>query len=584
MSLRSVQHIDREEVAAPNAVVATQHPAEAEAGIAILKAGGNAIDAAVAIGFLATVVEPNNVVAGGCGFLLFHDNAKGEQWSIDFAPKAPKAARPDMFEIDDAPPSAGSLSPVVVKGEANVSGHLAAGVPGLVKALCTAHERWGKLPLQQVMEPAIHWAENGYACTWSKAWGIAMDQRWFERFPETGKAFLPGGYIPDQYTGAKIVQRDLAGTYRKIARDGWKAFYTGEIAHAIDEDMRKNGGILTAEDLAEYDVDVYKPVVVNYRGYDVHIPRAPSGAWTIAQTLNILENFDLGAMGHNSAQHLHTFIEAARHAFADRYYYIGDPDFVPSPFKGLLSKEYARELAKQVEPGRAKLEATTTDEPWVTYRYDSIHDPWPYDGGQRPSEPWSNRTPVGSRSHTTHFSVIDKDRNMVSVTETAAENYGAKFTTPGTGILHADAMVWFNPVPGAANSIAPNKHPMCNMGTMIVTRGGKPFMALGSPGGRKIMNCNTNVFSNVVDFGMTMQPAISAPRDATAGRITFSDGRLGQRTAERLAAMGHALEATSEENNANGWDYAHPAGVLVGDDGLLRGGVDAIRTAESRGY
>lgn len=584
MALRSRQLIDREEVVAANGVVATKHPLEAEAGIAILKAGGNAVDAAVAIGFLATVVEPMMVVAGGCGFMLYHDSASRQQWAVDFAPKAPAAARPDMFDIDDTPPTAGSLSPVVVKGDANVSGHLAAGVPGLVKALCTAHKRWGMLPLQQVMEPAIHWAENGYVANWFYIWSIAIEQKWFERFPESGKTFLPGGYVPDSYANAKIVQRDLADTYRKIARDGDTAFYRGEIAHAIEDDMRKNGGILTAADLAAYDVDIYKPAVINYRGYDVHIPTSPSGAWTIAQTLNILENFDITAMGHNSATHLHTFIESARHAFADRYYYIGDPAFVPSPFKGLTSKSYAAELARQIESGKAKLEASSMDEPWVTYVYDAKHDPWPHDGGQKPATPWAKMPLIGSRSHTTHFSVIDKDRNMVSITETAGENYGAKFTTPGTGILHADAMVWFNPVPGSANSIGPGKRPLCNMGTMIVTRSGEPVLAIGSPGGRKIMNCNTQVLSNVVDFGMTIQPAIAAPRIDTSGRITFYDDRIEQRTVERLAGMGHALEGTSEEHNPIGYEFAHPAGCQIDRDGFLRAGVDAARIAEARGY
>lgn len=584
MALRSRQHIEREEVVTPNGVVATKHPLEAEAGIEMFKAGGNAIDAAVAIGFLATVVEPAMVVTGGVGFLMYHDNARKEQWTVDFGPVAPKGARPDMYEIDDAPPTAGSLSPVVVKGEANVSGHLAAGVPGLVKGLVTAHKKWGKLPLHQVMEPAIHWAENGYVCNYMNAWEIAIDQRWFERFPESGKAFLPGGYIPDQYAGGKIIQRDLAETYKRIAREGDSAFYTGEIAHAIDEDMKKNGGILTAADLAAYDVSIYKPLVVNYRGHEVHIPNAPSGSWTIGQTLAILNNFDLGAMGHNSAAHLHALIESARHAFADRYYYIGDPAFVPVPLKGMLSKEYAAQLAKLVDPKSAAMEAKTTDEPWVTYMYDAAHDPWAHDGGQRPAAPWAKHSPDSSRSHTTHFSVIDKDRNMVSVTETAAENFGAKFTTPGTGILHADAMVWFNPIPGAANSIAPGKRPMCNIGTMLVTRGGEPFMALGSPGGRKIMNCNTQVLSNVIDFGMTMQPAVSAPRIDASGRVNFYNDLIEPRTIERLKAMGHLMEGVSEEHNPLGWEFAHATAVLVGDDGMLRGGVEKVARAEARGY
>ncbi len=583
MSLRSRQRIDREEVVAANGVVATKHPIEAEAGIEILKAGGNAIDAAVAIGFLATVVEPMMVNAGGCGFLLHHDAATGKSTAVDFAPRAPAAARADMYRVLDKPAGPDTLAPAEVEGEANISGYLAVGVPGLVKALCTAHERWGKLPLAQVMEPAIHWAENGYQCSWFYAWSIAMDQRWFEKFPVSGAVFLPGGYIPDQYLGAKIVQRDLADTYRRIARDGAKAFYTGEIAHAIDEDMRKNGGILTAQDLADYDVDTYEPITITYRGYEVMIPKAPSGAWQIAETLNILENFDLTALGHNSAAHLHTFIESTRHAFADRYYYHGDQEFAAVPVKGLLSKEYGKQLAKLVEPERAKLDAVAPEEPWTTYAYNAIHDPWPHDGGQKPAEPWRKLTGEAARTHTTHFSIIDRDHNMVSVTETAAENFGAKITTPGTGIMHADAMVWFNPIPGSANSIAPNKRPLCNMGTMIVTKGGKPFMALGSPGGRRIMNCNTQVLQNVVDFGMSMQPAISAPRVDASGRVTFHDDRIDERAVERLKAMGHVLEPVSEEHNAVGFDLAHPTGVMVGEDGLLHGGVDAVRIAEARG-
>ena len=482
------------------------------------------------------------------------------------------------------PAGANSLAPAEVEDQANASGYLSVGVPGLVRALCTAQGRWGRLPLAQVMEPAIHWAEQGWVCDWYTAYCIAADQKWFRRFPESGRVFLPGGYIPDQYTGAKIVQRDLAETYRLIARDGAAAFYTGEIAHAIDEDMRKNGGILTAEDLAGYDVDLYEPLSVSYRGYEVLIPRAPSGAWTIAQTLNVLERFDLAALGHNSGAHLHTFIEAARHAFADRYYYASDPDFVPSPRDGMLSKEYARELAALIDPGRAKLDAVAPEQPWTTYAYQPIHDPWPYDGGDRPAAPWQRPTPEPAGSHTTHFSIIDRDRNMVSVTQTAAELWGAKITTRGTGIMHADAMVWFNPLPGAANSIAPNKRALCNMGTMLVTKDGKPFMALGSPGGRFIINCNTQVLSNVVDFGMSMQPAISAPRVDASGRTTTYDDRIDERTVQRLQAMGHAMQPVEEAHLGFGGGFAKPTAVMVGEDGLLRGGVEAFRIAEARGY
>ena len=584
MSLRSRQLITRDEVVAQHGVVATRRPAEAEAGLAMLKAGGNAIDAAVAVGFVAVVVEPMMVGLAGCGFLMYHDAASAKSWTVDFAPKAPAAARAGMFEVLDRPASPNSLSPADVKDEANASGHLSVGVPGLVKGLLTAHQRWGGLPLPQVLEPAIHLAEHGWVCDWYTAYMIAADLKWFRRYPETAKIFAPGGYIPDQYTGAKIVNRDLAGVLRSIARDGAKAFYEGDIAHAIEDDMRANGGILTAEDLAAYDVDVYEPITVPYRGYEVHIPRAPTGSWTIGQTLNILENFDLGALGHNSAGHLHTLIEAARRAFADRYYHFGDPATVPVPLDGVLSKEYAASLASRIDPAQAGFEATVHPEPWQEYAYDARHDPWVFDPGDPPADPWQRRKPETAGSHTTHFSIIDADRNMVSVTETAAELWGAKIVTPGTGIIHADAMVWFNPIPGAANSIAPNKKPLCNMGTMLVTKGGKPFMALGAPGGRKIINCNLQVFSNVVDFGMSMQPAVSAPRIDASGKVTLVDDRIDDTTIERLRAKGHGLRVVDEAGIGFGGEFAKPTAVMVGDDGMLRGGVETFRTAEALGW
>jgi gamma-glutamyltranspeptidase/glutathione hydrolase len=580
--MRSRQHISRDEVLAPNGVVAARRSAEAEAGLAMLQAGGNAIDAAVAVGFLATVVEPMMVGLAGCGFLLYHEAASGKNWCVDFAPRAPAAARPDMFEVLDVPAGPRSLAPAEVKDGANASGHRSAGVPGLVAGLCEAHRRWGWLPLPQVLEPAIHYAEQGWVCDWYTGYMIAADLKWFRRYPDAAKIFAPGGYVPDPYTNAKITNRDLGAVFRRIARDGPRAFYEGEVAHAIAEDMRANGGILTAKDLAAYEAEVYEPLSVVYRGHEVHFPRSSSGSWTIAQALNILERFDLGAMGHNSSDHLHTLVEAARQAFADRYYHLGDPAFVPVPLDGLLSHEYAASLAAEIAPARTVFE-DTGEEPWQAFAYRALHDPWRFDSGRR-AQPWRRAASEAASTSTTHTSIVDRERNLVSLTETAAELWGAKFVTPGTGIVHADAMVWFNPLPGAANSIAPGKRPLCNMGPLLVTRGGKPFLALGSPGGRKIMNCNLQVLSNVVDFGMSIQPAVSAPRIDASGRVTLYDDRIEEATAARLAAKGHRLRAVEEANIGFGGEFAKPVAVVVGDDGLLRGGVEAFRMAEACGY
>jgi len=584
MSQRSRQHIWREQVVARNGVVAARRTASAEAGIEMLRAGGNAIDAAVAVGFLSCVLEPMMTSLGGCGFLLFHEAAARRSHVVDFAPRAPAAARPEMFEVLDRPARPTSLAPADVKDEANASGHLAAGVPGLVKGLCVAHERWGRLPLAQVMEPAIHWAENGFVCDWYTGYMIVADLKWFRRYPEAARIYAPGGYLPDAYTGEKIIQRDQAATLRRIARDGARAFYEGEIAHAIEDDMRANGGILSAADLAAYEAEVYEPLSIGYRGYEVQVPRAPTGSWTIAETLRILERFDVGSFGHNSAEHLHALVEAARLAFADRYYHLADPAFVPVPLEGLLSDEYAREQAGRIDPVRSGFDPAAEREPWQAFAYEARHDPWRHDPGERPRAAWTRPDAGRDRDHTTHFSIADGEGNLVSVTATAAELWGAKFVTPGTGILHADSMVWFNPLPGAANSIAPGKKPLCNMGPMLVLRDGRPFMALGSPGGRKIINCNLQVFSNVVDFGMEMQEAIGAPRVDASTRVTLYDDRIEPGVIERLAARGHALRGVPEVQPGFGGEFAKPTAVRVGDDGLLYGGVEAFRPAQAIGF
>ncbi len=579
MTQRGRKIIDREEVIADQGVVATKHPLESEAGIAILKAGGNAVDAAVAIGFMSVVVEPWMVTLGGVGFMQFHDSASGNTWTVDYLGRVPKAGRPDMFPWREAPGNA--LSTYEVEGDANVTGYQSATVPGLPAGLCEAHRRWGKLPLQAVMEPAIDRASEGTPSDPDLVNHVATEVHNIPRFPATASVFLPDGRVPEK--GTPVKQPDLAGTLRRIAKDGPAAFYTGEIAEAIEGDMRANGGLVTREDLRDFAPIVNPSLAVNYRGTEIRMGACPNGFWTGAQILNILRHFDQAAAGHNSAAALHAYIEAARHALADRYYYLTDPDFEPVPLEGMLSPEYAKQLAALVAPDRSA-HGEGGDVPAIHFALEAMHNPWEFDRSGQTPKSWSGTSAEPAGAHTTSFAVIDRDRDVVVCTQTTGETFGSKVTTPGTGILWNDMMALFSPRPGTANSIAPWKRTLTSTSPVIALRDGKPWFAAGAPGGRRIMNSVQQVVLNVVDFGMSIQPAISAPRVDVSTENTYYDDRLDPDVVDRLTAMGHKMVAVNEEYNPFGWEFANPTGVMVDGQGRLRGGADPFRLAEARGF
>ena len=592
MSLRSRQHIWREQAAAPGGMVAARRTASAEAGVEMLRAGGNAIDAAIAVGFVSCVLEPMMTALGGCGFLMFHEASSGKSYVVDFAPRAPAGARPDMFEVLDRPASPMSLSPADVKDEANASGHLAAGVPGLVKGLCAAHQRWGKLPLARVMEPAIHWAENGVVCDWYTGYMIAADLQWLRRYPEAARIYAPGGYVPDTYTAQKIVQRDMADTLRRIARDGAKAFYEGEIAHAIEDDMRANGGILTAADLAAFDVEVYEPLSINYRGYEVQVPRAPTGSWTIAEKLRILEHFDIGSFGHNSAEHLHTLIEAARLAFADRYYHFGDPAYVSVPLEGVLSDGYVRELAGRIDPSRSEFDANAALEPWQAFAYEARHDPWRFDPGERPAAPWIRPAAGRDRDHTTHFSIVDREGNAVSNTYTLNDAFGSHVTIAGTGMLLNDEMDDFSAIPGQANQfgliqgskneIAAHKRPLSSMApTIVLDRENSLWLVIGARGGPRIISTVVQSIVNLIDHGMDLQAAIDAPRlhhQWLPDEVQWEQWGLSVDTRRLLESRGHLFAAKE------GVVTRATAVMIESGTGMRLGAVDGRGSGAAVGY
>ncbi len=593
MNLRSTWIPDKKEVVSKNGVVASMHPSASDAGIEMLKKGGNAIDAAVATGFAISVLEPNNSCIAGVGFMQISLNSPiknypaGTNIVIEYGPRAPKAARPDMYKITGP---GGGISTYSVEGNHNTDGYQSIAVPGTTAGLCKAHELFGELPLEQVMEPAIHYAKEGYDVYWLLSLMIATNMEQLQKFPGSKEIFLPNGlppkYIPDpsstDHSATKLKQKDLGNLLEKISKEGADAFYKGDVAAAIEEDMKKNGGFITMDDLAEFKAEVKTPIKTTFRDFEIYGPSAPNGAWTTLQTLNILENFDLKSMGHNSSEYLHTFIEGARHAFADRYHYYGDPDFVEVPLEGLLSKEYAREVSKNVNLNKAELENSYKGDPWNHYSDIAIHDAWKYDEKSNKSN-LSNENYNQDSDCTTHFGTGDKYGNLVSCTQTAVNSFGSKVVSKDLGILWNNAMIWFNPKPGTKNSIAPYKRPLVNMGPIIACKNGKPYASIGSPGGRKIHNANINIALNILEFGMGPQEAISTSRTDASGSTTLADYRINENVINDLNKMGHKMQMVGDSETW--YSFARPSAIVIDQEQkLLKGGSDSFLVAEAKGY
>ncbi|HHE6471214.1 TPA: gamma-glutamyltransferase [Providencia rettgeri] len=462
-------------------VVSSQHLAS-QIGADILKSGGNAIDAAVAVGYAQAVVNPCCGNIGGGGFMTIH-LANGKDLFINFRETAPGAASADMYLDKD-----GKL----IK-DASLYGYLASGVPGTVKGLDYALEKYGTMSRQQVMVPAIKLAREGFVLTRADTDVLDTTTERFKQDPEVARIFLkPDG--SSFQPGDLLVQTDLANTLEKIAQTGPSAFYEGEIPKIVEEASKKNGGILTAKDFADFTITDTAPVSCTYRGYQfISAPPPSSGGVTICQTLNILEGYDLKEMGFNSADYIHTLTEAMRHAYMDRNTFLGDPEFVDNPTEKLLSKAYAEELRKEITPNQAT--PSTQVQP-----------------GIGPHE----------KPETTHYSVVDEKGNAVSTTYTINGRFGSVVIPPGTGFFLNDEMDDFTTkvgeknlyglVQGERNSIAPGKRPLSSMSPTIVTKDGKVFLVLGSPGGSRIISITLQTALNIIDHGMPPQEAVNAPR------------------------------------------------------------------------
>ena len=575
---RSIWRPSKDEVVSDLGAVVTSHPLASEVGVQTLSAGGNAVDAAVAVGFCLAVVEPWASSIAGHGQMLVHLAEQQASLALDFSHRAPMAATPEMYRVIGRTQEGNGL--FEVENRANVCGYMSIGVPGVTAGLCRAHQLHGSLPLQRLLEPAIHYAEQGFVANWLTTQQIAEVMGDFVRFRVPARIFLPKGFPPVSGVD-RVIQADLGQVLRLIARKGGRALYHGELPHAIEADMKKNGGLLRAEDFGSYEVVVTKPVTIRYRDYEILGMPGPSGCTTTLQALKILDNFDLAGLEHNSSEYLHLVIESARHAFADRYRFLGDPDFVPIPENALLSSGYSRDIAGLISPGQTAF-ARSSDQPWVTFADRALHRPWRYqEETPVPEDP--PPSPPQEDQCTTHFSVIDRRRNMVSCTQTAVSRFGSRVVTSGTGLLFSSGMVVFNPLPGTANSIGGYKRGLNNMVPLLLLKERKPFASLGAVGGRRIISCNTQIVLNLVDRQMSLQQAIASPRVDASEAVTLADLRLDSECREGLGRMGHEVEVVEESPSLDS-GFAKPLGVMVDPEtNRIRTGVDVFRISEARG-
>ncbi len=516
-------------------VVSAGRAEAADIGRNILQQGGNAIDAAVATAFALGVCEPAASGIGGGGFMLIRDGKTGKCTFIDFREKAPAAATPDMF----TPVKPGSSKSV---GDEKVHGGKAVAVPGDVAGLLYALEHYGTMAPEQVVSPAAELAREGYVVTPYLHLDIKNHKEQLQKYGDGWKIYLQNGQ--PYPVGSVIRNPDLADTLEKIARDGRDAFYKGEIADKIIRLVQKNGGVMTHDDLEQFNVRLQEPVRATYRGYEIiSSPLPSSGGIHIAQILNVLENFDVTSMEVNSTEYIHLFSEVFKMCYADRAKYLGDPNFIDVPQNGLLSKPYARERAPHIDH---------TCSQKIAY-----------------GDPWKHQS-----SSTTHFSIADNDGNLVAVTRTINWMFGSCLVPEGTGFLLNDNMDDFSMDPTSVNAVAGGKVPLSCMSPTFILKDGKPFAVLGSPGGIRIISSMVQVISKMIDHGMSLEDAIASPRIGDDQRdLLIYETRIPESVIEELKQKGHPVQAYSD------WDRIMGSvnGCMILDDGTLIGAADPRR-------
>jgi gamma-glutamyltranspeptidase / glutathione hydrolase len=566
-------------------MVASAHPLASEAGLSMLQKGGNAVDAAVATAFAISVVEPFSAGIGGGGFLLLHLPKTGKIKALDFRERAPLRATRDMY-LDEQ----GKVRP-----GASVNGYLAVGVPGTVAGLTEVHRRYGKLPWREVVAPAIRLADEGFIVSSVRTWRFVQISETRRNIilnnPAARQIFAPNGTL---FTGGdRLVQRDLARTLRAIASNP-QTFYTGNIARTIADDMARNGGLITLEDLKSYQTTWREPLCGNFRVYRIcSMPPPSSGGVLLLQMLNIIGDNDIKSKGWNHPDTLHLLAETMKIVYADRSVYLGDPDFVNIPVSALTSRAYATKRRQEISMERARSASEVKPiEPEILQRFN-----FPLSLNIRPIQnPLAQRRVALSKIQnptespdTSHLTVVDEQRNTVSLTFTINYGFGSGVVVPGTGILLNDEMDDFAIAPGVpnlfglvggeANAIAPRKIPLSSMSPTIVTENNRLRLATGSPGGSTIITTVLQIMLNVLVYEMDAGGAVSAPRihhQWLPDKLRVEPFSLDSLTLEELRRRGHQIEQQDSWGNANA--------ITQTPDGWLEGAADPRGEGTASGF
>jgi len=533
---------------AHEAMVVSAHPLASKVGVEILKNGGNAVDAAIGVQYALAVVFPVAGNIGGGGFMLVREHT-GKTSALDFREKAPSAAHRDMY-LDENGELIQDLSWL---------GHLAAGVPGTVNGMFKAHEKMGSLPMEDLIQPAIDLAKDGFLLTEKEAEGLNYAAERLEKYNTEETAYIAAeAWKP----GDKIVLSDLAATLTRIRDNGNAGFYEGKTADLIVEEMERGKGIITKQDLKDYEAVWRTPVSGSYRNYEVHsMPPPSSGGIALISLLQSVEPYPIGEYGHNSTKAIHLLTEAERRVYADRATHLGDIDFYPVPMEGMLDPDYIVARMDDYDPQKAS-----------------------------DSEQIASGTPMLKESEqTTHFSIVDAQGNAVSVTTTINGGYGSYVVVGGAGFLLNNEMDDFSAKPGEANmygligaeanAIAPGKRMLSSMTPSIVEKDGKLFMVVGTPGGSTIITSVFQNILNVIDYGMGMQEAVASPRihhQWKPDMIYYESGALSPQIMRELGEMGHSLQ---DRGNIGRVDA-----ILVLPDGKLEGGADPRGDDSAQGY
>ena len=540
-----VQAATREPIRARRAMVVSAQADATRAGVEVLQSGGNAVDAAVAVGFALAVTHPRAGNLGGGGFMLIRF-ADGRTTFLDFRERAPAAAHRDMYLGPDGEPT-----------NEMILGYRASGVPGTPRGLEMAARKYGTKRLRELVEPAVRLASNGFAVTFDQSQSLRSSR--MTKFPESRRIFQRGGRFYEM--GEVFRQPDLQRTLERIAKHGADDFYAGETARLIAADMKKNDGAITLDDLKQYRPVERTPLAGSYRGYEIiTAPPPSSGGVGVIQMLNMLEESGYERSGAGSAAAIHYVAETMRRYFADRAAYFGDPDFVSVPVERLTRKNYARQRAAGIDRGRVG----------------------------RSSEMPPGLSAGSASTETTHYSVVDADGNAVAVTYTLNGSFGSGVTAVGTGVLLNNEMDDFSSKPGAPNNaglltseqnaIAPGKRPLSSMTPTIVARGGKLFLVVGSPGGPTIISTVLQVIINVIDFQMNIQQAVDFPRfhhQWIPDKLRLERHGHSQDTVERLRGRGHSLTFVEKQGRVM---------AIQATDKWLLGAADARSEGSAQGY